>query len=56
MLKQLTPVMDSRDMARLDAITRKDDEVDILEMEILKYTKRLRQGLLTRRKVMNTRG
>jgi len=47
MLKQLGPAMDSRDRAQLDAIARKDDEVDILETEILKYLGRLRQGLLT---------
>ena len=47
MLKQLGPAMDSRNKARLDAIARKDDEVDILETEILKYLGRLRQGLLT---------
>jgi phosphate:Na+ symporter len=47
MLKQLGPALDSRDRVRLDAIARKDDEVDILEMEILRYLGRLRQGLLT---------
>lgn len=47
MLKQLVPAMDSRNRARLDAIAAKDDEVDILEMEILKYLGRLRQGLLS---------
>ena len=47
MLRQLGPAMESRDRARLDAIARKDDEVDILETEILKYLGRLRQGLLT---------
>ena len=47
MLKQLGPAMDSRNKARLDAIAAKDDEVDILEVEILKYLGRLRQGLLS---------
>ena len=46
MLEQLGPAMENRDKARLDAIARKDDEVDILETEILRYLGRLRQGSL----------
>jgi phosphate:Na+ symporter len=47
MLQQLGPAMEGRDRTRLDAIAKKDDEVDILETEILKYLGRLRQGLLS---------
>ena len=47
MLEQLGPSLESRNKARLDAIARMDDKVDILETEILKYLGRLRQGTLS---------
>jgi phosphate:Na+ symporter len=47
MLKDVGPALRERDMARVEEIARRDDQVDVLEEEILKFLGRLRKGLLT---------
>ncbi len=47
MLKDVGPALRDRDMARLEDIARRDDEVDILEAEILRYLGKIRRGLLS---------
>ncbi len=47
MLRELGPAFKDHDTKRLDDIARRDDEVDILEAEILKYLGRIRKGILT---------
>jgi phosphate:Na+ symporter len=47
MLKDFSTAIDRRDQAQLDDIARRDDEVDILDAEILKYLGHIRQGTLT---------
>ncbi|HHH38875.1 MAG TPA: Na/Pi cotransporter family protein [Sedimenticola sp.] len=47
MLKEVWPAIRERDMDRLQAIERRDDEVDVLEAAILEYLGRVRQNMLT---------
>jgi len=47
MLQDIRPAFKERSMERLADIARRDDEVDILEVEILDYLARLRQGSLS---------
>lgn len=47
MLEDVGPAFNERDGARLDDIIRRDDQVDILESEILKYLGKIREGMLT---------
>jgi len=47
MLRDIAPAFKERDLKRLDEIARRDDQVDILEAEILKYLGKVRKGLLT---------
>ena len=47
MLKDIGPALEARDMERLEDIARRDDEVDILEAEILKYMGKIRTHALT---------
>lgn len=47
MLNDLGPALKDRDMARVETIARRDDEIDILEAEILRYLGRIRTGMLT---------
>lgn len=47
MLQDVGPAMRDRDLERLEEIAKRDDQVDILEAEILKYLGRIRQGMLT---------
>ena len=47
MLQDVVPALRDRDVARLEDIARRDDEVDLLEAEILNYLGRLRTGTLT---------
>jgi phosphate:Na+ symporter len=49
MLKDIQPAFRDRDTERLEDIFRRDDEVDILEAEILKYLGKVRKGMLTER-------
>jgi phosphate:Na+ symporter len=47
MLNDLGPAWKDRDPARVKAVARRDDEIDILEAEILRYLGRIRTGMLT---------
>jgi phosphate:Na+ symporter len=47
MLHDIRPAFQDRDKDKLADIARRDDEVDILEAEILRYLGKVRQGLLT---------
>ena len=47
MLRDVGPAFKARDLAAFDDIARRDDEVDILEEEILKYLGRIRMGMMT---------
>lgn len=49
MLEEVGPALWERDLARLEMIVRRDDEVDVLQAEILGYLGRIRQSLLTER-------
>ncbi len=47
MLKDVGPAFRDRDRGRLDDIVRRDDQVDVLEEEILRYLGLVRKGMLT---------
>lgn len=47
MLKDIGPAMRDLDFERLDSIVRRDNQVDILEEEILKYMGQIRRAFLT---------
>ncbi len=47
MLRDVAPALGKRDLKLFEDIARRDDEVDILEGEILKYLGRLREEALT---------
>ena len=47
MLQDIRPAFQERDMKRLADIARRDDEVDILEVEILSYLGKIHQNSLT---------
>lgn len=47
MLQDVAPAIRERDMKRLEKIAQRDDEIDILEVEILNYLAKLRRGSLT---------
>jgi phosphate:Na+ symporter len=47
MFRDLGPALQTGDVKRLEAIARRDDEVDILEAAILAYMGKLRRGLLS---------
>lgn len=47
MLRDIGPALEKLDMARLEDIARRDDQVDVLEAEILKYLAKIQKGLLT---------
>jgi Na+/phosphate symporter len=47
MLNDLGPGWKDRDTARVEAVARRDDEIDVLEAEILRYLGRIRTGMLT---------
>jgi phosphate:Na+ symporter len=47
MLNDLGPAWKDRDSTRVEAVARRDDEIDILEAEILRYLGRIRTGMLT---------
>ena len=49
MFRDLRPALQNADVHQLEAIARRDDEVDILEAAILAYLGKLRRGLLSER-------
>ena len=47
MMDALRDALEQKNKDALDDVARRDDEVDILEAEIMKYLGRIRQGMLT---------
>jgi phosphate:Na+ symporter len=56
MLQDVRPAFQERDMARLTDIARRDDEVDILEVEILDYLGKIQQGSLSEEESLEFQG
>jgi phosphate:Na+ symporter len=56
MLQDIRPAFEERDMKRLADIARRDDEVDILEVEILGYLGKIRQNSLTEEESITFQG
>jgi phosphate:Na+ symporter len=56
MLQDIRPAFRERDVKRLKDIERRDDEVDILEVEILHYLGKIRQGSLTEEESLEFQG
>ncbi len=56
MLQDVGPALKSRDQERLADIARRDDEVDILEVEILNYLGKIRRGALTEQESLEFQG
>ena len=56
MLQDIRPAFEERDMKRLADIARRDDEVDILEVEILSYLGKIRQKSLTEEESITFQG
>ncbi len=56
MMRDVVPALEDRDLTRLDNIARRDDEVDILEEEILKYLGKVQKGTLTDEESLEYRG
>jgi phosphate:Na+ symporter len=47
MLRDIGPALRERDLEKLEEIAKRDDQIDILEAEILRYLGRIRQGMLS---------
>ncbi len=47
MLKDIGPAFRDRDLGRLEDVVRRDDQVDVLEEEILRFLGLVRKGMLT---------
>ncbi len=56
MLQDIEPALRDKDIKRLEDIARRDDEIDILEAEILKYLGKLRRGPLTEQEGLEFQG
>ena len=56
MLKDVAPALKKRDLRLFEEIVRRDDEIDILEAEILKYLGRLREEALTEEQSVEFQG
>ena len=56
MLKDIRPALKGRDMELLADIERRDDQVDILEVEILHYLSKVRQESLTEEESLEFQG
>lgn len=56
MLRDVGPALRDGDREGLDAIARRDDEVDILEAEILNYLGKFHRGLLTEQESLEFQG
>jgi phosphate:Na+ symporter len=52
MMKDISLVFDDRNPEHLEDIVRRDDQVDVLEEEIVKYLGQLRKGMLTEQESM----
>ncbi len=56
MLQDIVPAIRDRDMERIKGIARRDDEIDILEVEILRYLGEIRKGMLTEQDSLEFQG
>ena len=56
MLQDIRPAFENRDMKHFADIARRDDEVDILEMEIFRYLGKIRQESITEEESMIFQG
>jgi phosphate:Na+ symporter len=56
MLQDVAPAIMDRDLKRLEKIALRDDEIDILEVEILNYLAKLRRGSLTEQEGLEFQG
>lgn len=56
MLRDIIPAFKERDVKRIKDIARRDDEVDILEAEILRYLGQIRKGTLTEQESLEFQG
>ncbi len=56
MMRDVVPALQDRDMKRLENIARRDDEIDVLEEEILKYLGKIQKGTLTDEESLEYRG
>jgi phosphate:Na+ symporter len=56
MLRDIAPALAKRDLKLLEDIARRDDEVDILEAELLKYLGKLREESLTEEESLEFQG
>jgi phosphate:Na+ symporter len=56
MLQDIVPAFRERDMERIKDIARRDDEIDILEFEILRYLGEIRKGMITEQDSLEFQG
>ncbi|MBA1444182.1 MAG: Na/Pi cotransporter family protein [Chromatiales bacterium] len=56
MLQDVVPALRDGDRERLDDIVRRNDQVDILDQEILKYLGKVRRGMLTEQESLEFQG
>jgi phosphate:Na+ symporter len=56
MLQDIIPAFRERDMQSINDIARRDDEIDILEEEILRYLGNIRKGTLSEQDSLNFQG
>ena len=56
MLQDIIPAFKERDMQSINDIARRDDEIDILEEEILRYLGNIRKGTLSEQDSLNFQG
>ena len=56
MLQNIIPAFKERDMQSINDIARRDDEIDILEEEILRYLGNIRKGTLSEQDSLNFQG
>ena len=56
MLKDIRLAFDERDPEHLEDVVRRDDQVDVLEEEILKYLGQIRKGMLSDEESMEFQG
>jgi phosphate:Na+ symporter len=56
MLQDIVPAFRERDMEHIKDIARRDDEIDILEFEILRYLGEIRKGMITEQDSLEFQG
>jgi len=56
MMRDVIPAIDERDLKGLENVARRNDEIDVLEEEILKFLGRVQKGILTNEESLEYRG